>query len=156
MNKQKIALRSASILWAIWGVFHVLAGIAMIYLFGVEHPDGTLSAVPEFLNLNLMGDQKVFPIVPALKQHGFNLAWFGVIVTIGCVYVWKESKLAILTCVLTGGLADLGYFLYVDLAGFSDSLGSAMTYIMATAIILGLYGYFRLKSNNNGETQSIQ
>ena len=155
MNKLKIALRTASVLWAIWGVFHVLAGIMMIYLFGTEHPDGLLSAVPESLNINLMGKQSDIPIVPSLKQHGFNLAWFGMIVTIGSVYVWKQNKLAILTCVLIGGLADLGYFLYVDLAGFSDSPGPEMTYIMATAIILGLYGYFRLKSNTNGTTEGI-
>jgi len=42
-----------------------------------------------------------------------------------------------------GGFADLGYFLFVDLAGYADPPGPQMTYICATAIALSLYAALR-------------
>lgn len=136
-------LKAASVLWVIWGLFHVLGGIMVITLLNGEHPNGSLSSVPGVVNIDFMGQESPFAVIASLKQHGFNLAWIGVLVTIGAVYVWKRNKVAIFACAIVGGFADLGYFLYVDLAGYAETPGPEMTYIMGTAIILAFFVYFK-------------
>ena len=136
-------LKTSAILWAIWGVFHLFIGIATLVLFNNGHPSGDFQSIPEMLNFTMFGNESQFPPLATLKQHAFNLAWIGLIVTIGSVYVWKKDKIAILTCAIIGGFADLGYFIYVDLPGYAISPGPEMTYIMATAIILAFFAYFK-------------
>lgn len=137
-----IALRTSSVLWVIWGVFHVSAGITTILILSNQHPVGDLGSVPETVTVNFLGTDAAFAIIGSLKQHGYNLAWFGVVVTIGAIYAWRGSRLGVATAVVVGGLADLGYFLFVDLAGYAEPPGPQMTWIMAAAIALAVYAYF--------------
>ena len=136
-------LRLASVLWGIWGVFHLFIGVALITVIAEGHPDGQLASIPGVVNVIMMGTESRFVVVPSLNQHAFNLAWFGVVVGVGCIYVWRRRAEAIFVCILVGGLADLGYFLYVDLPGYADPPGPQMTYIMASAIALSLFAYFK-------------
>ena len=136
-----VALRAASALWLIWGVFHVFIGVALIAFLQGEHPTGDLSSIPEVLDVEMLGSDSTFAAIANLKQHAFNLAWIGLIVTIAAIYVWKANPLAIATIVVVGGLADLGYFVFLDLGGFAEPPGPQMTYIMATAIALSAYAY---------------
>jgi len=53
-----------------------------------------------------------------LGQHGFNLLWIGLVTLICSFFVWKGDKNAIFLAAITGGLADLGYFLFMDLGGY--------------------------------------
>jgi hypothetical protein len=138
-----VLLRGASVLWGIWGVFHLFIGVALLIVIAEGHPEGQLSAIPGILNIDMMGSEGRFTVVPMLQQNAYNLAWFGVVVTVGCVYVWRRSANAIFLCTLIGGLADFGYFIYVDLPGYADPPGPQMTYIMATAIALSWYVYFK-------------
>ena len=76
-----------------------------------------------------------------IGQHGFNLLWIGAVTLISALFVWKGNKNAIFLAAITGGLADLGYFIFMDLGGFVNFMpGTAMTIVSATAIILSLYG----------------
>ena len=136
-------LRIASVLWGIWGAFHLFIGVVLLMVVSEGHPDGQLASIPDVVNITMMGSEGRFVVVPSLNQHAFNLAWFGIVVGIGCVYVWKRRAEGIFVCILVGGLADLGYFLYVDLPGYADPPGPQMTYIMAAAIALSLYAYFK-------------
>ncbi|MGB0876055.1 MAG: hypothetical protein ACPGVY_13625 [Mycobacterium sp.] len=137
-----IALRVAAVLWFVWGVFHVIVGITVIQLLAGEHPEGALSSVPAVVDVEFFGTDSTFAIIASLQQNGFNLAWFGLIVTIASVFVWRVCKLAVVTSIVVGGLADLGYFLYVDLPGYAEPPGPQMTYIMVAAIGLSVYAYF--------------
>ena len=137
-----LGLKVASSLWFLWGVFHVAVGIAIIVFLTKEHPTGELSAIPGTLDVEFFGSDSTFASIPTMKQHGFNLAWIGVLVTISSVYVWRNNRLAVATSVVIGGLADLGYFLFVDLPGFAEPPGPQMTYIMAVAIAIAGYAYF--------------
>ena len=137
-----IALRTASVLWIIWGVFHIVAGIATIAILEGQHPVGELSTVPEVVTVNFLGTDAPFAIIGALKQHGYNLAWFGLLVTVGAGFAWRGIPLGVATAVVIGGLADLGYFLFVDLPGYAEPPGPQMTWIMAAAIALAAYAYF--------------
>lgn len=77
--KPSILLKSSSVLWMIWGIFHLMIGVVMIYL---------LSLGNEALSLNFVASdpltadmvREYSPIVTAsLKQHSWNLGWFGMV-----------------------------------------------------------------------------
>ena len=81
-----------------------------------------------------------------LGQHGFNLFWIGVVTLICAFYIWKGNKNAIFLAAITGGLADLGYFLFMDLGGYVNFMpGTVMTLFSSAAIILSFYAYFKGK-----------
>jgi hypothetical protein len=65
------------------------------------------------------------------------------------VFLYLEVKTqAIFLAALTGGLADLGYFLFLDLGGYVNFIpGTLMTLISGEAIVLSFYSYFtRIKN----------
>lgn len=79
-----------------------------------------------------------------IGQHGFNLFWIGIVTFVCAFYIWKQNKNAIFLAAITGGLADLGYFLFMDLGGFVNFLpGTLMTLVSSAAIILSFYAYFK-------------
>ncbi len=115
-----IALRVAAVLWFVWGVFHLIVGIAVMQLLQSEHPEGAFSSVPAVVDVQFFGTDSTFATIASLQQHGFNLAWIGLIVTVASFFVWRSSMLAVVTSIVLGGLADLGYFLFVDLPGYAE------------------------------------
>lgn len=135
------ALRIAAGLWFVWGVFHVAAGVAVVAFLTAEHPDGELASIPGALEVDFFGVDSTFASIPNMQQHGYNLAWIGLVVTIASIWVWRGNRLAVATSVLLGGLADLGYFVFVDLAGYADPPGPQMTWIMAAAIVFAIYAW---------------
>jgi len=55
-----------------------------------------------------------------------------------------KTSLIIRGAAITGGLTDLGYFLFMDLGGYVNFMpGTVMTIITSFAIILSLYSYFK-------------
>ena len=79
-----------------------------------------------------------------IAQHGFNLFWIGLVTFISAFFVWKGNKNAIFLAAIVGGLADLGYFLFLDLGGFVKFVpGTIMTLVSASAIILSFYAHFK-------------
>lgn len=81
-----------------------------------------------------------------IGQHGFNLFWIGIVSFIAALYVWKGNKNAIFLAAICGGLADLGYFLFMDLGGFVNFIpGTIMTLISASSIFLSFYVYFKTR-----------
>lgn len=82
-----------------------------------------------------------------IGQHGFNLFWIGIVTFISAFFVWKGNRNAIFLAALTGGLADLGYFLFMDLGGFVHFVpGTVMTIVSFLAISTSLYAYFKSRS----------
>lgn len=87
-----------------------------------------------------------------IGQHGFNLLWIGLVTFICAFYIWKGNKNAIFLAAISGGLADLGYFLFMDIGGFVNFLpGTLMTIVSSLAILLSFYAYFKSK-----KTASVQ
>ena len=146
-----ISLKISSVLWAVWGVFHFIMGIALIYLLALGNEALSIEAIAN--DPLMVGTLTEYaPIITAtLKQHSWNLAWFGLVTTVGSIYIWKRSVNAIFLCALVGGLADLGYFIFVDLDGLAPPVGTAMTLFSGGAIILSFYAYF--KSNKFQDLQ---
>lgn len=79
-----------------------------------------------------------------IGQHGFNLFWIGFVTLISAFYIWKGNKSAIFLAAITGGLTDVGYFLFMDLGGYVNFMpGTVMTTICALAIITSFWYYFK-------------
>ena len=71
-----------------------------------------------------------------INQHGWNLLWIGTVTLICAWFIWRRSRAAVLLAALVGGLADIGYFLFLDLGDHVNFFpGTLMTIFSATAII---------------------
>ena len=92
-SRATMALRIATVLWLIWGVFHVVAGVGIVAFLYSEHPTGELEAIPGALDVEFFGLDSTFASIATMQQHGYNLAWIGVIVTIAAVGVWRANAL---------------------------------------------------------------
>jgi len=130
---QRNGLIVAAVLWVIWGIVHALAGLIVLSGTTVEGFQGIADGVaPELLT-------GPYPeaVGALLNQHAWNLLWFGVVTIIGGVMVGMKNRTAIWVTALIGGLADLGYFMFMDLPGFVNFVpGTVMTLVSGGAIIL--------------------
>lgn len=135
--------RVAAVLWVIWGLVHALAGVLTITQDTTRAAQGIADAVdPALLEM-------VYPdaVGAIMNQHGFNLLWIGVVTTVCAWFIWRRSPPAIFIGALVGGLADVGYFLFMDLGGYVNFVpGTVMTLVSSSAIILSFWAYFSRKS----------
>ena len=141
--KISILLKSSAVLWVVWGIVHVFFGVMIINgdtSFGIQ-AIGNGVELPQMSYPDALG--------AIMNQHGWNLIWFGVVTTIGAVFIWRGSDTAIWVSAMIGGLADLGYFIFLDLGGFVKFVpGTVMTIIALVAIILSFTAYFKNRTNS--------
>ncbi|MEO0464722.1 MAG: hypothetical protein AAF127_16465 [Pseudomonadota bacterium] len=139
-QSQSIALKIAAVLWVIWGLVHVIAGVIII---GTPDAAGAVQAVADAVpKEDLLFE--AHPAAAALyNQHGWNLGWIGVTTIVCAPLIWKGNRTAIWVAALTGGLADVGYFVFMDVGGYVNFMpGGLMTYVSAAAILLSGWVYF--------------
>ena len=78
-----------------------------------------------------------------INQHGFNLLWIGLVTMICAVLIWGDKKhlsYTLLVAAIVGGLADVGYFVFMDLGGFVNFVpGTVMTIVSGSAILLSIW-----------------
>ena len=144
MKNLSLLLKISAVLWILWGLVHILAGF--MTMKGVLSDDISASIIgiadavsPESLTMD-------YPAATGavIGQHGFNLLWIGLTTFIAAFFIWKGNKHAIFLAALTGGLADLGYFLFLDLGGYVNFVpGTVMTLISSAAILLSFVAYFK-------------
>lgn len=147
MKKVSILLKIAAVLWIIWGFVHILAGVLTLNFVLSGDISASVAGIadavdPATLNMD-------FPAAAGaiIGQHGFNLLWVGLVTFIAAFYIWQGNKNAIFLAALVGGLADLGYFLFLDLGGFVNFMpGTLMTLISGSAILLSFYAHFKRKT----------
>ena len=131
-------LRIAAGLWLIWGIVHMFAGIATMARDTPEAVGGIADAVDQS-TLNLDYPDAVGAIV---NQHGFNLLWIGAVTLVCAYFIWRNSMLAAALAGLVGGLADVGYFVFLDLGGHVNFVpGTVMTIFSASAIALTVWAW---------------
>lgn len=136
-NTQSIALKIAAGLWVIWGLVHMFAGVMTIARPAPDSVAGIADAV----------DPAVFTATyhaaadAVINQHGFNLFWIGLTTLVASVFIWRHHSMpAAFIAGLVGGLADVGYFVFMDLGGFVHFFpGTVMTIFSASAILLSLW-----------------
>ena len=126
MTQTTLFLRTITVLWIIWGLVHVLAGVIVLSSDTAGGFQGIADAVPP-----AELEQVYHPAVGGvLHQHGWNLAWGGLVTIIGGLFIWRGNRTAIWVSALVGGLLDLGYFLFIDLGGFNLFVpGTVMTLV---------------------------
>ena len=147
MKSFSLLLKISAILWIIWGVVHIFAGVMTMFFITSGDIAGAVGGIADAIDPTTL--QMEYPAAAGaiIGQHGFNLFWIG-IVTFACAFfIWRKNKNAIFLAAITGGLADLGYFLFMDLGGYVNFVpGTVMTLVSSAAIILSFYAYF--KSDN--------
>lgn len=143
MKNVSILLKIAAVLWVLWGIVHMFAGI--MTMSGILSGDiaGAVGGIADAVDSATLQINYPDAVGGVLGQHGFNLFWIGTVTLICAFFIWRGSSNAIFLAALTGGLADLGYFLFMDLGGYVNFVpGTVMTIVSASAIILSFYAYF--------------
>ncbi|MEL7538803.1 MAG: hypothetical protein AAFZ58_10015 [Pseudomonadota bacterium] len=140
MNNSSILLRVTSVLWIVWGLVHMLAGVLTLNNATAQKFAGIADAVdPASLAMDYPA-----AVAAITNQHGFNLLWFGVVTLICGVLIWRGRWPAVWLAAIVGGLADLGYFLFLDLGGFVNFVpGTVMTLVSGSAIVLSVIAFMQ-------------
>ncbi len=143
MKKYAALLKVSSVLWIIWGIFHVVVGVFLLYLLSNGQTAEALNGIAGRVSLESLQMDYPNAAVATFKQHAFNLGWFGLVTFIAGIFIWRKNATAIWLAALVGGFGDFGYFLFIDLADLAIPPGPQMTWISGLAIILSLYIYFK-------------
>ncbi len=140
---QKRLLQITAVLWVIWGAVHLFAGLMVLF----SDTSGGFQAIADAIEPETLAHDYAPAVGGILNQHGWNLGWFGVATIIGGIFVWRENITAIWVTGMVGGLADLGYLLYVDFPGYVHFFpGTVMTFISGGAIILSFYVWLSVRA----------
>ncbi len=139
----------AAVLWIIWGIVHMFAGAITDYKILNHDISAAVSGIADATDPAVV-QMDYHPASGAIiGQHGFNLFWIGLVTLICAFYIWNGNKNAIFLAAICGGLADLGYFLFMDLGGYVHFVpGTVMTIVSASAIILSFTAYYQTKGSN--------
>ncbi len=138
-TRTRYLLGASAVLWVIWGLVHLFAGIMVM---AADATDG-VAAIADAVDPETL--EAAYPDAAGaiLNQHGWNLAWIGATTLVAAWFIWRRNIAAIFIAALVGGLADVGYFLFIDLGGYANFFpGSVMTYVSAAAIITSVVAWF--------------
>lgn len=134
-STQATLLKIISVLWVVWGLVHMFAGVVIV---SSATPDA-IAAVADAVDPEVLVGPYHEAAGALINQHGFNLLWIGAVTALAAVFIWRGNMFAIFTAALVGGLADVGYFVFMDLGGHVNFVpGTVMTLVSASAIILSL------------------
>jgi hypothetical protein len=142
----KNLLKVSAVLWIIWGIVHILAGVMTMKGILTDDISSSIIGIADAVNPEDIKMDYPAATGAVIGQHGFNLLWVGLVTFICAFFIWKGNKNAIFLAAICGGLADLGYFLFLDVGGFVNFVpGTVMTIISSLAIITSFYVYFKRK-----------
>ena len=144
MKSGATLLKISTILWVIWGVVHILAGVMTMKGILTNDISSSIAGIADAIEPSTLTMDYPKAAGAVVGQHGFNLFWIGIVTFVSAFFVWKGNKNAIFLAAITGGLADLGYFLFMDLGGYVKFFpGTVMTIVSSFAIITSFYAYFK-------------
>ena len=147
MKNGKVLFRTSAVLWIVWGLVHIFAGVATMYSILSGNVPGSVAGIADAVDPTTLKLDYPAAAGAVIGQHGFNLAWIGIVTFISAFFIWKGNKNAIFLAAICGGLADLGYFLFLDLGGHVNFVpGTVMTLVSGAAILLSFMGYYKSKS----------
>lgn len=135
-STQTLALKIAAVLWVIWGLVHLFAGIVVLS----SDASGGFAAIADAVDPAALAKDYHPAAAGILHQHGWNLGWIGIVTTIGGVLIWRQNMTSIWVTGMIGGLTDLGYLLFLDLPGFVNFFpGTVMTIVSGSAIVISFW-----------------
>lgn len=145
-----VLLKTSAVLWVVWGLVHILASVLTMKRVLTNDISSSVAGIADAVNPANVQMNYPEAVGALIGQHGFNLFWIGIVTFVSAFYIWKGNANAIFLAAITGGLADLGYFLFMDLGGFVNFVpGTVMTIISLVAIILSVMAYLRNKPSNS-------
>ena len=128
MKQTNALLKISAVLWVVWGLVHILAGVMTMKGVLTNDITAAVAGIADAVDSNTLQLEYPKATGAIIGQHGFNLLWIGVTTLISGFFVWKGNKNALFLAAITGGLADLGYFLFLDLGGHVNFVpGTVMT-----------------------------
>ncbi|MEO1038902.1 MAG: hypothetical protein AAFX09_05100 [Pseudomonadota bacterium] len=131
-----LALKLAAILWVIWGLVHLFAGVLVL----AGDTASGFQAIADAVAPDTLAMDYPAAVGGIQDQHAWNLAWFGIATMIGAVFIWRRNLTAIWVTGMVGGFADLGYFFFLDLPGYVHFIpGTLMTLISGTAVLISFW-----------------
>ena len=132
------ALKVAAILWIIWGLVHMFAGIMTIG----QETSAAVAGIADAVGASELANDYHAAVGALINQHGFNLLWIGAFTVVGGVFIWRGSATAIFMTAIVGWVTDVGYFVFMDLGGFVHFVpGTVMTIVSSAAVALSLWAY---------------
>ena len=132
-------MKIAAILWVVWGLVHAFAGVMIIS----SDTTGALQAIADGVDSASLVMAYPDAAGAVINQHGFNLLWIGIVTMASAPFIWRRSATAIFIAAMVGGLADIGYFVFLDLGGHVRFVpGTLMTLISGSAILLSFGAHF--------------
>ncbi|MEM0991147.1 MAG: hypothetical protein AAGK00_19945 [Pseudomonadota bacterium] len=135
----RLLLKIAAILWVIWGLVHMFAGVMTI----AQDAAGAVAGIADAVDPALIAGTYHPSVGAVLNQHGFNLLWIGAFTVAGGVFIWRQSVTAIFMTAIVGWVTDVGYFVFMDLGGFVNFVpGTVMTIVSSAAVVLSFWAYF--------------
>ena len=135
-SMQANALKVSAVLWVVWGLVHLFAGVIVL----TADASSGFQAIADAVDPITLEYSYAPAVGGILNQHGWNLAWFGLATAIGAIFIWRQNLTAIWVTGMVGGLADLGYLLFVDVPGYVNFFpGTLMTFISGAAIVLSFW-----------------
>jgi len=138
-SQQTLFLKIAAVLWVIWGLVHMLAGVLTI----AQDASGAVAGIADAVDPALIANDFHPAVGAVLNQHGFNLLWIGAFTVVGGVFILRQSATAIIMTGIVGWVTDVGYFVFMDLGGFVNfAPGTVMTIVSTAALALSLWVYF--------------
>lgn len=142
----KVFFKVSAVLWIIWGLVHIFAGVMTDMFILSGDIAGAVAGIADKVDPATLAVDYPSASGAVIGQHGFNLLWIGLVTFIAAFFIWKGNKSATFLAAICGGLADLGYFLFMDLGGFVHfTPGTVMTIVSSAAIILSFTAYFKTK-----------
>lgn len=149
MKNISVLLKVSAILWIIWGIVHILAGVLTMNFVLSGDVASAISGIADAVDPNTLQLDYPKAAGAVIANHGFNLFWIGIVTFISGFFIWKGNKNAIFLAAIVGGLADLAYFLFMDLGGYVNFMpGTVMTIVSSFAIISSFYAYFKTRKLN--------
>ncbi|MEL7540651.1 MAG: hypothetical protein AAGJ51_07080 [Pseudomonadota bacterium] len=138
-NTQRNLLKVVAILWIIWGLVHMLAGLIVI----PADASAGFAAIADAIPAEALRADYHAAVGGILNQHAWNLLWGGFVTVVGAIFIWRGNTTAIWVTAMIGGLLDFGYFVFVDIPGFVHFVpGTLMTLVSSAAILISFYAWY--------------
>jgi len=138
-HSASLALKIAAILWVIWGLVHMFAGVVVMS----SDTGAAVAAIADAVDPTLVENDYHPAVGAVVNQHGYNLLWIGAFTLIGAIFIWRRSVTAIFMTAIVGWVTDVGYFIFLDLGGFVHFFpGTVMTIVSSAAVVISFWAYF--------------
>ena len=84
----KTLLKTSAVLWIVWGLVHIIAGILTMKGILTEDIPSSISGIADKVDPSLLQMEYPKALGAMIGQHGFNLLWIGIVTFIAAFYVW--------------------------------------------------------------------